>query len=111
MARPERSTRAQASIEMVALVPALALVLVAAAQALVAGWALVAAESASRAAARAVLVGRPARPAALAALPASMRAGTTVAGSDARVVVTVRVPSLVPGFTPSISAAAPVVRQ
>ena len=50
-----------------------------------AGWALTAAESASRAGARAAMVGRPAAGAALAALPASMRAGATASESGGRV--------------------------
>ena len=59
MSRADDGERAQASIEVVALVPALALVLLCAWQAAMAGWALTAAESASRAGARAALVGRP----------------------------------------------------
>jgi hypothetical protein len=56
-------------------------------------------------------VGRPALDAALAALPASMRTGATVTESGGRVVVTVRVPSIVPGFAPRLSSSAPVVEQ
>jgi hypothetical protein len=103
--------RAQASIEVVALVPALALVLACVWQAALAGLALTAAESASRSGARAALVGRPAAGAALAALPASMRAGATVQAAGDRIVVTVHVPSFVPGFAPEVSSSAPVVRQ
>ncbi len=80
-------------------------------QAFVAGWALVAAESASRAGARAALVGRPARTAALAALPESMRSGAAVQESTTRLSVTVRVPSVIPGFAPAVSASAALVRQ
>lgn len=94
-----------------ALVPALALLLACVWQAALAGLALTAAESASRSAARAALVGRPARAAALAALPESMRAGATVTESGSRVVVTVHVPSIVPGFAPRLSSSAPVVEQ
>ena len=103
--------RAQASVELVALVPALALVLACVWQAALAGLALSAAESASRRGARAALVGRPAAGAAMAALPASMRAGATVQEAGGRIVVTVRVPSFVPGFAPHVSSSAAVVRQ
>lgn len=111
MSRADDRERAQASIEVVVLAPALALVLLCAWQAAMAGWALTAAESASRAGARAAMVGRPGGGAALAALPSAMRAGATASESDGRVFVTVRVPSVVPGFAPEISSSAPVVRQ
>jgi pilus assembly protein CpaE len=109
MARPGGGEQAQASIELVALAPLLLLVLACVWQAALVGWALTAAESASRSGARAALVGRPARPAALAALPDSMRPGATAGARDGRVVVTVRVPSVVPGFAPRITSSAPVV--
>jgi hypothetical protein len=111
MFQGRREERAQASVEVVALVPALALVLACVWQAALAGWALTAAESASRQGARAALVGRPARDAALSALPEAIRPGATAIESGGRVVVTVRVPSIVPGFAPEISSSAPVVRQ
>jgi hypothetical protein len=111
MSRTNGGEPAQASIEVVALVPGLALVLLCVWQAAMAGWALTAAESASRAGARAALVGRPARDAALAALPASLRARATASESETRIVVTVAVPSVVPGFAPTISSAAAVVHQ
>jgi len=111
MSRANRGERAQASVEVVALAPALALVLLCAWQAAVAGWALTAAESAARAGARAALVGRSPGDAAYAALPVSMRAGATASESGGRIVVTIRVPSVVPGFAPEISSSAPVVRQ
>jgi hypothetical protein len=76
MSRSRGRERAQASIEVVALVPALALLLACVWQAALAGLALTAAESASRSGARAALVGRPALDAALAAPPADLvRAG------------------------------------
>jgi hypothetical protein len=103
--------RAQASIEVVALVPVLVLLLLCVWQAALAGLALTAAESASRRGARAAFVGRPARPAALAALPSSLRADATATERDGRLVVTVRVPSVVPGFAPEVSSSAPVVHQ
>jgi hypothetical protein len=111
MSRSGGPERAQASIEVVALVPLLLLVLACVWQAALAGLALSAAESASRRGARAALVGLPARPAALAALPASMRSGATATEGGGRIVVTVRVPSVVPGFAPEVSSSAPVVRQ
>src|SRR5881628_1519227 len=111
MSRGDGGERAQASVEVIAIVPMLALVLLCAWQAAIAGWALTAAESASRAGARAALVGRPPAGAAFAALPASMRAGATVSESGGRVVVTLRVPSFVPGFAPRISSSTLVVRQ
>jgi hypothetical protein len=104
MSRADGGERAQASVEVVALVPALALVLLCAWEAAMAGWALTAAESASRAGARAAA-------AAFAALPASMRAGATASESGGRIVVTLRVPTVVPGFAPRISSSTPVVRQ
>lgn len=93
------------------LLPALALILACVWQAALAGLALTAAESASRSGARAALVGRPAGGAAMAALPSSMRGGATVEERAGRIVVTVRVPSVVPGFSPEVSSSAPVVRQ
>ena len=69
VARAAHRERAQASVETVALLPVLLILTVAVWQAVMAGWALVSAESAARAAARAALAGSPPRPAALAALP------------------------------------------
>ena len=96
MSRADSGERAQASVEVVALVPV---------------WALTAAESAARAGARAALVGRSPADAAYAALPVSMRAGATASEFGGRIVVTLRVPSVVPGFAPEISSSTPVVRQ
>jgi hypothetical protein len=103
--------RAQASIEVVALVPVLVLVLACVWQAALAGLALTAAESASRQGARAALVGRPPRSAALAALPSALRDGASATEAGGRLVVTVRVPSVVPGFAPVVSSSAAVVHQ
>jgi pilus assembly protein CpaE len=111
VSRSDARERAQASIEVVVLAPVLVLVLACVWQAALAGLALTAAESASRTGARAALVGRPARPAALAALPSSMRAGASATEVGGRLVVTVRVPSVVPGFSPQVTSSAPVVRQ
>jgi len=50
-------------------------------------------------------------PAALAALPSSLRSDATATEHGGRLVVTVRVPSVVPGFAPEVSSSAPVVHQ
>lgn len=103
--------RGQASVETVALVPALVVLTVALCQAVMAGWALVSAESAARAAARAALAGAPARPAALAALPHGMRPGAHVRMAGGAVTVRVRIPVVLPGFGMDVSASAATVRQ
>jgi TadE-like protein len=107
-AHPER---AQASVETVALIPVLLILTLAVWQAVLAGWALVSAESAARAAARAALAGAPPRPAALAALPARMRSGAGVRVAGRTVTVRVRIPAVLPGFAVAVSASAPGVRQ
>ena len=94
-----------------ALVPALVVLTLALWQAVMAGWALVSAESAARAAARAALAGAAPRPAALAALPGGMRDGADVRIKAAGVTVRVRIPAVLPGFTMDVSASAAVVRQ
>jgi hypothetical protein len=96
---------------MVALVPALVILTLALWQAVMAGWALVSAESAARAAARAVLAGGPARGSALAALPRGMRPGARVRITSAGVTVRVRIPAVLPGFGMDVSASAATVRQ
>jgi hypothetical protein len=103
--------RGQASIETVALVPALVLLTLALWQAVMAGWALVSAESAARAAARAALAGSSPRPAALAALPGGMRNGAGVRITPGGVTVRVHIPAVLPGFSMDMSASAAVVRQ
>jgi TadE-like protein len=103
--------RAQASIELVVLLPALLLLTVAVWQAAMAGWALVSAQSAAGAAARAALAGSPPRPAALAALPAGMRGGARVEVGRGRVTVRVRVPVVLPGFSADVTASAAEARQ
>jgi hypothetical protein len=111
VARERSSERGQASVENVALVPALLILTVAVWQAVMAGWALVSAESAARAAARADLAGSPPRPAALAALPDGMRPGASVRLTGGGVTVRVHIPSVLPGLTATVSASAPAVRQ
>jgi hypothetical protein len=99
------STRAQASVELVAILPALAVCLVIAAQTVVVGWALWSAGNAARAGARAEEVGSDAEAAARRALPGALRPHAAIHAGDG-VRVKVRVPSIVPGTTmPSVSAA------
>ena len=90
--------RGQASVELVAVLPALVVCVLIAAHALTAGWALWTAANAARAGARAELVGGDAKAVARQALPQSMRRGARIeAGGGARTRVSVRVPALLPG--------------
>jgi hypothetical protein len=84
-----------ASIELIAVLPFLALAVLVAAQLALAGQALWSAGVAARAGARAALVGGDAAQAARRALPPSMRAGAEVE-SGAEVSVRVVVPRLLP---------------
>src|SRR5581483_2740294 len=111
MKRWTHPERAQASVELVVLLPALLLLTVAVWQAAMAGWALVSAQSAAGAAARAALAGSPRRPAALAALPAGMRGGARVEVGRGRVTVRVRVPAVLPGFSADVTASAAEATQ
>jgi hypothetical protein len=77
----------------------------------VAGWALVSAESAARAGARAALAGAAPGPAALAALPAGMRSGAVVRLTSGDVTVRVHIPAVLPGFAADVSASAVAGRQ
>ena len=106
-----RRQRGQASIETVALLPVLLLAALACWQAVLVGWTAVSAAHAARAAARAELVGDPPRPAAMAALPDSMRAGLALRSDGQAVHVQVRVPAVIPGLDLSLGADADVVRQ
>jgi TadE-like protein len=101
----------QASIETVVLLPVLVALTFAMWQAALAGWALVSAESAARAAARAALAGSPPRPAALAALPGAMRSGAQVEDAGGRVTVRVHIPAVLPGFDVDLAASAAEVRS
>jgi hypothetical protein len=95
----------QASVELVAVLPALAISLVIAAQTVVVGWALWSAGNAARAGARAEEVGSDAEAAARRALPGALRDGAAIRSGDG-VRVKVRVPAIVPGVSlPSVSAA------
>jgi hypothetical protein len=104
--RFERTRRSgQASVELVAVLPAIAVCLVVAAQTALAGWALWSAGNAARAGARAEEVGSDAEAAARHALPGALRVGSAIRSGDG-VVVKVRIPAIVPGTSmPSVSAA------
>ena len=91
-----REDRGQASVELVAVLPALIVCALIAGHLVAAGWALWSAANAARAGARADLVGGDAESAARGSLPVSMRRGATVTGED-RTRVSVRVPALLPG--------------
>jgi hypothetical protein len=94
----------QASVEFVAVLPALAVCLVLAAQAVLAGWALWSAGVAARAGARAEHVGGDAEAVARHTLPGSLRGGAVIRADDG-VRVRVRVPALLPGVRlPSVAA-------
>jgi hypothetical protein len=100
-----RGGTGQASVELVAVLPALAVCLVIAAQTVVVGWTLWSAGNAARAGARADQVGSDAEAAARHALPGALRNGAAI-HSDDGVRVRVRVPAIVPGVSmPSVSAA------
>jgi hypothetical protein len=87
----------QASVELVAAIPALLLVALVAAQMAFAGYALWSAGVAARAGARADYVGGSAVRAARASLPGPLRSGASVDAGNP-IAVRVRVPSLVPGL-------------
>jgi hypothetical protein len=101
-------TRAQASVETVVMLPLLALIALAAWQGLVAAWALVSVEDAAQAGARAAMVGEPVPAVVARALPARLRSGMVVVRRSGSLTVRVRIPSVVPGFSPHLEATAPV---
>jgi hypothetical protein len=96
--------RGQASAELVAVVPALLLGVLIAAQIGLVGYALWAAGDAARAGARAALVGGDPEASARGALPGPLRDGANVSGKG-EVEVRVHVPALIPGL-PSVPLAA-----
>src|SRR3982751_747176 len=97
-----RGRSGQASVELVAVLPALAVCVVIAAQTVVVGWALWSAGNAARAGARAEKVGSDAEAAARRALPGSLRRDAAIRSGDG-VRVKVRVPAIVPGVSmPSV---------
>jgi hypothetical protein len=104
MARPSFDSiareRGQATVELVALLPLVAVLVGALWQAAVAGQAVWLAGSAARAAARASAVGADARAAARSVLPARLEPGlvvTRMGGSGGGVRVTIAVPAIVGG--------------
>src|SRR4051794_12409238 len=99
-----RDQDGQASVELVATLPALVAVALLVAQLAVAGWALWSAANAARAGARAAYVGGSAGAAARSALPGPLRDGARVRSSG-DVEVSVDAPDLVPGL-PSIPISA-----
>jgi pilus assembly protein CpaE len=89
----------QASVELVAILPALGLALLAALQLAIVGYALWSAGAAARTGARALHVGGDAVDAARSALPEALRDAAKVTAADGDPVrVTIRAPSLVPGI-------------
>ena len=104
-------SRGQASIETALLAPALLALTLGCWQALLVGWTAISAEHAARAAARARLVGAAVQPAASGALPGAMRGGLQVQAANGTVTVRVSVPHVIPGFSLSLTADAPVVEQ
>jgi hypothetical protein len=99
----------QASVEIVALLPALLALAAAGWQLLLVAWALTAAAHAAGAGAHAELAGSDVRQAVEQALPTTMRNGLALRTTARAVRVTVRVPSLIPGFSPHVSACAALV--
>jgi hypothetical protein len=98
------SQRAQASAELIAIVPLLLVSAVALAQALVAGWALLSVGEAARSAARIAHLGGDAEEAAGDALPSLLEpADVDIDGAEVR--IEVRAPALLPGV-PKIPVAA-----
>ena len=93
----QRGERGQASVELIAALPALALVTLLVAQLVLAGYALWSAGVAARAGARAAYVGGHAGRAALASLPSALRDDASVDAGDG-LAVRVQTPSLVPGL-------------
>jgi hypothetical protein len=96
MARQD-GDRGQASVELIAALPALALITLLVAQLALAGYALWSAGVAARAGARAAYVGGDAERAARASLPGALRGDASVSDRNG-VQVQVRAPSLVPGL-------------
>jgi pilus assembly protein CpaE len=87
----------QASVELIAAIPALVLVTLLVAQLVLAGYALWSAGVAARAGARAAYVGGDAGRAARASLPEALRKNTSVIDGDG-VQVRIRAPSVLPGL-------------
>src|SRR3954469_20926837 len=105
------SEQAQATVGTVALLPALLILAVAAWQGLVIGWTAVEAQQAARAGGRAGVGGGRPGPPPRRSLPATMREGAELRRSGHRLVVSVQVPAIVPGFRMSLSASAAEVGE
>jgi pilus assembly protein CpaE len=106
MASPFEREDGQASVELVAILPALIVCVLIAGHAVAAGWALWSAAGAARAGARAEHVGGDGEAVARRALPGSLRGGAEVEGGDV-IRVEVRAPVLLPGGRgPALSASA-----
>jgi TadE-like protein len=103
------SERAQASVELVVLLPLLAVLAAAAWQGVLVGWTALSAQQAARAGARAALGGEPAGPAVAHALPASMRDRVLVQRAGGRLQVRVAVPVALPWFSATVDASAVLV--
>jgi pilus assembly protein CpaE len=106
MASPFEREDGQASVELVAILPALIVCVLIAGHAVAAGWALWSAAGAARAGARAEHVGGDGEAVARRALPWALRGGAEVEGGDV-IRVEVRAPVLLPGGRgPALSASA-----
>ena len=95
----ERCERGQASVELLAILPALVACVLLAAHWLSAGWALWSAGNAARAGARAEHVGSKGESVARRALPGLLRERSDARG-EGPVRVRVRAPALLPGVDP-----------
>lgn len=97
----------QASVELVAILPALVVCVLIAAHGVAAGWALWSAANAARAGARAEHVGGDGEAVARRALPGRLREGAEIESGEASLKVDVRSPALLPGTSPgSLEASA-----
>jgi hypothetical protein len=94
---PGGGERAQASVELVAVIPALLIAALLIAELAVTGYALWSAGVAARAGARAAYVGGSGEQAARASLPPALRAHASVDDGDG-LTVRVRAPSVLPGL-------------
>ncbi|HWI71851.1 MAG TPA: hypothetical protein VNT55_07850 [Baekduia sp.] len=101
-----REEDGQATVELVALLPALALIITLAWQALLAGETWWLTSTAAREAARAHALGNDPRAAARAALPTELRDGARIHLDDDTVAVRIPIPSLVGGRLGSVSVSA-----
>jgi hypothetical protein len=109
MSAPAQRQAGQASIELVALLPLLAAVALAAAQVLAAGAAWVFAGHAAEAGAVAMLEGGPAADAARAAVPGWSREGVAVSIEGQAVRVALRPPTIFPALAGLLTAHAEAV--